>query len=64
MRYRAAIRYVEGRPRYHVEDIEADSIRTALERVVSVVPETILAVADLVEIRPSVDEEERPYSPG
>lgn len=63
MRYRAAIRYVEGHQRYHVEDIEANSIRAALERVVETVPDAILAAADLVEIRPSLEDENRPYSP-
>jgi hypothetical protein len=65
MRYRVAVRYTDGRQRYHIEDIDAESIAGALRAVEQRVAEHILAAADLVEVRPQIeDDTTRSYSPG
>lgn len=65
LRYRVAVRYTAERQRYHIEDIEAESIAGALRAVEQRVESGILAVADLVEVRRQIEgDTERSYSPG
>jgi hypothetical protein len=64
LRYRVTVRFVDGRQRYHIEDIEADSMKDALRAIVDTVPRSVLDTADLVEVRPQVSDEERDYSAG
>jgi hypothetical protein len=65
LRYRVAVRYTDERQRYHVEDIEADSMADALRAVEQRVAAGVLATADLVEIRPQIEgDTERSYSSG
>jgi hypothetical protein len=59
------VRYTDERQRYHVEDIEADSMADALRAVEQRVAAGVLATADLVEIRPQIEgDTERSYSSG
>lgn len=64
MRYRVTVRFVDGRQRYHIEDIAAGSMKDALHAIVDAVPRAVLDTADLVEVRPHVSDEERDYSAG
>jgi hypothetical protein len=52
--YRVTIRY--GRPhRYHLEDVEAPTLRDALRLAVDGFPSEIEASSDLLEIRKQAD---------
>jgi len=64
VRYRVAVRYVDGQERYHIEDIDASSMEQAMRAVLDRVDATVLGAATLVEIRPQPDEGERRYSAG
>ena len=61
--YRMTLRHGERGKRYHVVDIEAESLRDAMMQAVNAVPAAMDASADLVEIRVHVDSETRTYSP-
>lgn len=54
MRYRVAVRYVDDRQRYHIEDLEAGSMADALRDIIDRVPGEVLQSADLIEIRTQV----------
>lgn len=62
MKYRATIRYISGVQRYHVVDLEAESLEQALRGLMDAFPEG-LDSADLIEVRRQVDAESRPQSP-
>jgi hypothetical protein len=65
LRYRVAVRYTDERQRYHIEDIEEESMAGALRAVEQRVAARILATADLVEVRAHIEgDTERSYSPG
>jgi hypothetical protein len=61
--YRMTLRHGAAGKRYHVVDIEADSLRDAMTQAVNAFPAAMDATADLVEIRVHVDAEQRGYSP-
>jgi hypothetical protein len=63
VKYRATIRYVSGVQRYHVVDLEADSLEHALRALVEAFPSGLESSADLLEVRRQVDVETRPQSP-
>jgi hypothetical protein len=61
MKYRVTVRYDGGGLRYHVETVEASDLRGALEQAARGLPEDVASRADLAEIRPAVDPEDRSY---
>ena len=60
MHYQLTVRY-GTRQRYHTYTVEADDARAALEAAARDMPDEIVAVADLVELRVAVDPERREY---
>jgi hypothetical protein len=61
--YRMTLRHGARGKRYHIVDIEAESLRDAMMQAVNAVPGAMDASADLVEIRVHVDAETRDYTP-
>lgn len=61
MKYRVTVRYQAGGLRYHVETIEADGLPEALETAARRMPSEVAERADLAEIRPAVEPEDRSY---
>ncbi len=57
--YRMTLRHGAPGKRYHVVDIEATDLRAALMQAVNAFPPNSEATADLIEIRVSVDPEQR-----
>ena len=51
MKYRATIRYGVGVQRYHMEDLEADSLDQALRKLADAFPAELRGSADLLELR-------------
>jgi hypothetical protein len=51
VKYRATIRYGTGVQRYHVEDLDADSLVEALRKLADRFPADARATADLLELR-------------
>ena len=49
--FRATLRWTSDRPRYHVEDVEADDLASALEQLRALLPAEIGERADLLELR-------------
>ena len=62
-RYRITIRFGATRPQYRVLDVEAPTLRVALQRAADEFPEEAEATADLVEIRRQVEPDAREYGP-
>jgi hypothetical protein len=62
--FRVTIRYGQRSHRYHVRDIEAESLGMAIARVAETFPEEVGAGGDLVEIRLQADPAGREYVPG
>lgn len=63
MNYQITVRYSagQGRQRYHLDAIEADDLAMALQMAADRLPAAVAESGDLVEIRPEVSPEERPY---
>ena len=61
--YRATVRWLADRQHYHVEDVEAPDLLTALERLSAAIPGEVAAAADLLEVRVRIQAEEREFSP-
>lgn len=63
MSFRATIRWVTDRQRYHVEDIEADDFAAALAQLGARLPSDVARHADLLELRRQSTPDERRYGP-
>jgi hypothetical protein len=61
--YRVTIRFGAPKQHYHMEDIEANSLREALREAADRFPDAALQSADLAEVRRQVEPEERSYPP-
>lgn len=61
MTYRITVRYGRDTQRYHTYVVEAADARAALLRAAEAMPDEVGPVADLVELRESVDPEERAF---
>ena len=61
MNYRVTARYGGRQQRYHTYDVQADDAKAALTAAAEALPSEIAAETDLVELRVSVDPEERTY---
>jgi hypothetical protein len=61
--YRVTIRFGAPKQQYHMEDIDANSLREALRLAAERFPDAALASADLAEVRRQVDPEERSFTP-
>jgi hypothetical protein len=61
--YRATVRWLADRQHYHVEDLDAPDLFTALERLRAAIPDEVAAAADLLEVRARIKAEEREFSP-
>lgn len=62
--YRATVRWMSDRQRYHVEDVEAPDFATALDRIRGVLPPEVAAGADLLELRRQAAPDEREHAVG
>lgn len=60
--YRITVRYGGRFQRYHTFTLDAPDVSEALRAAAGHVPEEILPVADLVELRVAIDPESRPYA--
>lgn len=61
MNYRVTIRYGQDRQRHHTLDVEASDLAHALRIAAERIPSEIVETADLAEVRPAPDPEERSY---
>jgi hypothetical protein len=61
--YRMTLRHGVPARRYHVVDLEAPDIRTALMQAVNAFPPDGETTGDLIEIRVHVGEAQRNYTP-
>lgn len=64
MKYRATIRYGVGVQRYHMEDLEADSLEQAMRKLADAFPSEVRASADLLELRRQAVTEPGAQAPG
>ena len=60
--YRATVRWISDRQHYHVEDLEAPDLVTALERLRAALPDDVAAGADLLELRRQAAPDEREHA--
>lgn len=60
MTFQVTVRYGE-RYRYHTYTVEADDARAALRAAADALPDEVAGGADLVEIRPAPEADEREY---
>jgi hypothetical protein len=61
--FRATVRWVTDRQRYHVEDVEADDLAAALTQLHGRLPADVVQHADLLELRRHQGQDERPRGP-
>jgi hypothetical protein len=61
MKYQVTVRHGTQRQRYHTYVVEADDAGAALQVAADHMPAEISREADLVELRPAVDPDERSY---
>lgn len=59
--YQVTVRYGGERVRYHTADISAGDIREALSAAAGEIPDEVAESADLVELRVSIDPDDRSY---
>jgi hypothetical protein len=59
MTFQVTVRFGRDRQRYHQSTVEARDLRDALAQVAASLPDEVAAEADLAEIRPWVDPEDR-----
>ena len=65
MLFRITVRYVSaGAHRYHIDDVEADTLAEAMSQSAARMPADVGASADLVEVRRQADPDRREYTPG
>ncbi len=62
--YRVTVRYGVGRYHYHVDDIDAPELATALARAAERMPPDVIASGELAEVRRLVDPDAREMAPG
>ncbi len=60
MIFQVTVRYGE-QYRYHTYTVEADDAASALRAAAEAIPDEVAAGADLVELRPAPEPEERKY---
>ncbi|MDZ7778360.1 MAG: hypothetical protein U5R14_00195 [Gemmatimonadota bacterium] len=61
MNFSITVRYGDRAHRYHTFEVAAEDARAALVAAAKEIPDEIAPLADLVELRVSVDPEERNY---
>ena len=61
--FRATVRWVTDRQRYHMEDIDAPDIAAALAQLHERLPADVARHADLLELRRQQDAGARVYAP-
>lgn len=61
MDYQVTVRYGTERVRYHLDTVQAETLRDAMLAAAEALPDDVSDEADLVEIRPAVDQEARTY---
>ncbi len=62
--YRVTVRYGVGRYHYHVEDVEAPELASALARAAERMPPDVTVSAELAEVRRLVEPDAREMAPG
>jgi hypothetical protein len=62
-RYRVTVRFGSPKQQYHLDDIEASSLRDALRLAAERFPDSALQSADLAEVRRHVEAEDRSFTP-
>lgn len=61
MEYRLTVRYGAPKMKYHIATVTGRDLREVLRRVADELPDEVASTGSLVEIRPEVDPEERPW---
>jgi len=61
MKFQVTVRYGTQYQRYHTLEVAGDDVRAALRAAAEAVPDEVAAHADLVEMRSTVDPDERSY---
>ena len=61
--YRVTIRFGSPKQQYHMEDIEASSLRDALRLAAERFPDVAMSSADLAEVRRQPEPEARVFTP-
>lgn len=64
MKFHLTVRWGHPRTHYHQAEVEAPGLREALERAARSLPDEVAATADLAELRPAPDPDERSYLDG
>ncbi len=62
--YRVTVRYGVGRYQYHVDDVDAPELATALALAAERMPPDVTASGELAEVRRLVDPDARELTPG
>lgn len=60
--WRGTVRWTSDRQRYHMADVEAPDLLSAMARLREVVPPDVAAGADLLELRRQAAPDEREFS--
>lgn len=61
--WRGTVRWTSDRQRYHMADVEAPDLVSAMERLRETIPADVAAGADLLELRRQAVADEREFSP-
>ena len=61
MNFQVTVRYGTRYQRYHTLEVAGDDVREALRAAAEAIPDEVASHADLVEMRPTVDPDERRY---
>ena len=60
--WRGTVRWTSDRQRYHMEDVEAPDLVSAMERLRAAIPAEVAVGADLLELRRQAAADEREFS--
>ncbi len=61
MDFQVTVRHGSRYQRYHTLEVSGEDVRAALRAAAEQLPDEVAEEADLVEIRPAVDPDERSY---
>lgn len=64
MKFHLTVRWGHPRTRYHQETLDAPNLREALARAAASLPDDVARTADLAEVRPAPEPEDREYLDG
>jgi hypothetical protein len=64
VKFRVTVRWGKPGVRYHVAEVEGRTLVEALRNTADILPDEVAESADLAELRPAPDPEEREYLGG